>query len=123
MSVFKGKLKKDIVAPAEHIRRSYNMIATVTSIDEKNNFCSIQFIDKDGYRSNKNNVPVALYNASIIDWFPQVGELVNVEQIGELTRVVSKYEGAYGANTRANIELKKDINASTFTNTMAGSIF
>lgn len=122
MSTFKSRIQKEIVAPAGHIRRTFTIIGTVIESDEKNNFCSVRFIDKDGYMSNKNNVPVVLYNSSIIDWFPKIGELVNIEQNGELVRIISKYEGAYGIHTRPGTELKKDVLCDSFDSTIAGVI-
>jgi hypothetical protein len=123
MSDFKNRLQQDIINPAEHLRRLFTIVGTVTKVDEKNNVCSVSFIDKDGYKSNKNNVPVVIYNSSIIDWFPKEGEMVNIEQEDELIRIVSKYEGAYTVGVRASIELKKDIHTTAFTDTCGGYVF
>jgi hypothetical protein len=123
MNELRKKIEEQIVNPAGHLRRSFTIVAKVIKSDERNNLCSVSFIDKDGYKSNKDNVQVKIYNIAIIDWFPKVGELVNVEQNGDLLVVVSKYEGSYATDIRPRTEKKKDILSDTCTDTMAGFIF
>lgn len=123
MSQLKQRIREDIIKPAEQVRRDAAHIAKVTYSNERNNFCSISFIDKDGYRSNKDNVPVRVYNQSFSDWFPVVGELVNVEDSDGNMSIVSKFEGGYGSHVRSTTELKQDIYTSSFGGTMSGMIF
>lgn len=122
MSELKRKIQETIVDPAAHTRRSFSMVALVLESNERNNLCTIEFIDKDGYKSNKNNVPVRLYNSCIIDWFPKTGEYVNVEETDGAITILSKYEGGYGSSVRVNTKLKKDILPTSFVDTMAGYI-
>lgn len=123
MSQLKRRIREEIVKPAEQVRRDASHVAKVTYSGEKNNICSISFIDKEGYRSNKDNVPVRIYNQSFSDWFPTVGELVNVEDSDGNLSIVSKFEGGYGSSVRALTELKQDIYTSSFGGTMSGMIF
>lgn len=123
MNQLKRRIQEEVVKPAEQVRRDSLYIAKVTYSAEKNNFCSITFIDKDGYRSNKDNVPVRIYNQSFSDWFPSLNELVNVEESDGNMSIVSKFEGGYGSNVRGGTELKQDIYTSSFGGTMSGMIF
>lgn len=122
MSEFKRRLQEEMVNPADQVRRDASYVARVTHANEKNNICSVSFIDKDGYVSNKDNVPVRIYNQSFIDWFPIKGEMVTVEDSDGNLSIVSKFEGGYGSRIRAGTELKHDIYTSSFGG-MSGMIF
>jgi hypothetical protein len=123
MSEITKRIQEKIIGPAGQARRDSSLIATVTKTDEKNNVCSILFIDKDGYKSNRDNVSVKIYNSGIIDWFPVVGELVHIKDDGIGVVIESKCEAAYRTNVRPRIELKKDILPTSFGYTMGGTIF
>lgn len=123
MSELKRKIQERIVAPADHLSREHTIVGEVTLSDEKNNVCSVRYMDKDGYVSNKDNVPVRVYNQSFADWFPAKGEQVVMTESNYQVTIVSKYEGGYGTAVRAGTEMKKDIYTSMFGGTMAGNIF
>lgn len=123
MSELKRRIQRDIVAPADHLSREHTIVGKVTKSDERNNVCTVSYMDKDGYKSNKDNVPVRIYNQTFVDWFPKVGELVNLIESDYEVSIISKYEGGYGTAVRASTESKKDIYTSSFGGTMAGNIF
>jgi hypothetical protein len=123
MGEVKRRIEEQIVGPADHLRRDAQLVAQITKIDEKNNVCSVEYIDKDGYRSNKDNVPVKIYSAGIIDWFPTVGEFVNIRDNGYRLLIESKYENAYTTNVRPRTELKGDILPTSFGSIIGGTIF
>jgi hypothetical protein len=76
-----------------------------------------------GYKSNKDNVPVKIYNQCIIDWFPKAGEMVNIDITDCKLVITSKYEGGYGADVRSGTKLKKDVLSNSFVDTIGGFIF
>jgi hypothetical protein len=115
---------KDSANPAVHNRRDFVTIALVTDTDEINNVCSIEYIDKDGYKSNKNNVPVKILYPGLIAWFPKKGDRVNISVVNEDdVTITSLEENGYGSNIRAKTQLKKDVFSSSFGGTMGGMIF
>jgi len=122
MNEFTRKLS-EISTPAVHNRRALTTVAQVTEADEINNVCSITFVDKDGYKSNRNNVPVQITIPGFIGWFPKVNDYVNVEEVQGALVITSKYEIGYGTTVRPNNKLKKDIYTTSFGGTMAGNIF
>lgn len=122
MSSFINKIQNK-TNPAVHNRRDFATIALVTATDEINNVCSIEFIDKDGYKSNKDNVSVKISTPNLISWFPTVNEYVNISIENDIISVVSKAEGNYATDIRAKLQLKKDIYSSSFGGTLGGNIF
>lgn len=123
MNTFKNKIINDIVNPAESSRGKAIIVGQVTKSDENNNYCSVKFVDKDGMQSNKNNVSVRVYNSGIIDWFPKVGELVNIEESNGTYQIVSKLEYGYGSGTRSSTELTNDILPESMNSNTGGYIF
>jgi hypothetical protein len=122
MSEFIKKIEQ-LGNPAAHNRRKFSIEALITKSDERNNLCSIRFRDKDGYLSNKDNVPVRIYNTNIIDWFPVKDEWVLIEQYGEDIVIVAKHQAGYNASTRPQTQIKEDIIAGSFASTVSGYIF
>jgi hypothetical protein len=119
---FRKKIQ-ETSTPAVHNRRAFTTVAKVTASDEINNVCSIEFVDKDGYKSNKNNVPVKVLMPGFIGWFPDEDEYVNIEETNGMFIITSKYQQGYGSAIRSKNQLKKDIYTTSFGGTMAGSIF
>lgn len=122
MNEFRKKIQ-ETSTPAVHNRRAFTTVAKVTASDEINNVCSIEFVDKDGYKSNKNNVPVQISIPGFIGWFPDIDEYVNIDEINGILIITSKYQQGYGSTIRSNNQTKKDIYTTSFGGTMAGSIF
>jgi hypothetical protein len=119
---FKTRIQEQIVNPADRIRGKFSTVAMVTNSDERNNVCSIQFIDKDGYRSNKDSVPVKIYSPGIIGWFPVEGDFVTIEESNGRITITGKHEGGYAASIRSKSELKKDIFSDNGGGAFAGLI-
>jgi hypothetical protein len=122
VSEFRKKIH-ETTTPAVHNRRAFTTVARVTASDEINNLCSIEFVDKDGYKSNKNNIPVKVFAPGFIGWFPDVNEYVNIEETNGVFIITSKNEQGYGSAIRSKNKTKKDIYTTSFGGTMAGSIF
>jgi hypothetical protein len=113
----KEKIRQQIAEPAVHNRSSQYTVAKVTQSNEKNNTCSISFIDKNGQPRTASGVQMRLYNQSMIDWFPKVNELVNINDSGGIYEIVSKYTENYAATARCGTELKRDIHSSICNST------
>lgn len=120
---FKTKIQDQIVNPADHIRGKLTTIAVVTKSDERNNVCSIEFIDKDGYRSNKDSIAVKIYSPGIIGWFPIEGDFVVIEEFNGKITITGKHDGGYSASIRSKSQIKKDIFSDNGGGAMAGLIF
>ena len=121
MSEFRKKIE-ELGTAADHLRSEPTIVGIVTKRNEKSNTCSIEFRDKDGYLSNKDNVEVKIYNVSIIDWFPEVGQWVELEQTMRGVIITGPAHAANRTSARVNTETKKDIYTSSFIDTIGGNI-
>lgn len=121
----KKLLKNDIVNPAIVNRGEIlHKFAVVTKTDEANNLCSIRYVDKDGVVSNKDNVPVRIYNPGIQDWFPEVNEVVTIEEIDGIPIITGVPEEAYAVNSLGETILANDILSDNLsTETEGGYIY
>lgn len=118
----KQKIQQDVVIPAEHLRGSHTTVAQVIASNEKANTVTIKYLNKEGYACTKSDVPVKIYNTAIIDWFPEEGEAVTIEQSDSYICVISKYEGSYASLIRGSTALKNDILGDSMNSVMAGMI-
>lgn len=116
------KTIQDKTNPAVHNRRDFSTVAKVISSDQINNVCSIEFIDKSGYKSNKDNVPVKIYVPGFIGWFPKSGDLVNIDTESDAYIITSAYESGYASNHRPGNQLKKDIYSGASGGPVGGTI-
>lgn len=124
MSILKKIIRDDIVNPTLQIRGSItNGLARITRADEINNICSVIYIDKDGYKSNKDNIYVKIYTPGLITWFPSVDEIVTIEEQNGDPVITGPYEGSYNINSRSETILKEDIYSDSFSETAGGTIF
>lgn len=120
----KRQIQNNIINPADQDRRGFLSTAEIIESDEKNNVCSIRYIDKDGNVSNKKNVPLRVYNTSMIDWFPKKNEKVVIQDTGNgRLIIISKECTDYSSKVRADNELKSDILSNTYSDFMGGYIF
>lgn len=114
---------QEINNPAVHNRRSFTTVGKVTHINEKTNTCSIQYINNDGYYSNKDNVHIQIFMPGFIGWFPRVDDFVCVSVNERNISITGPADDAYQVNTRSRIKTEKEILSSTYGSTMSGSIF
>lgn len=113
-------IHQKIAAPANHISRGMHVIADVLQSDEKNNLCSVRYIDKNGILRNRDNVSVRLAGA---EWFPAEGDQVILEDHGKYAVIVGKNDSGYAAYIRSQNQLKQDMYADTTTSSCGGWIF
>ena len=105
--MLKQFIKENIVNPVVHDGASAILSATVKTADEKNNMCSIVYVDKDGKPSNKNNVQVRLTSANT--WFPKAGDKVVVEDRGDLVSILGPAVHNYATELRERNKPRCDI--------------
>ena len=122
MSKLKQIIQDRIVNPADHSRGGITTIGQVTKSDEINNMCSIKYIDKDGFKRNKDNVTVRLYGSGG-DWFPGIDDYVVVEDNGDTVVVVARHVGNYNMDVRSKLKLTKDIYSDSSGGAVGGQIF
>jgi len=113
LNILKQKLKDSILLPASESRREVSTIAKVTSVNERNNTCSINYINKQGYKSNKFNVYVKIYNKNILDWFPKINDYVNIIERSDTVIIDSPCEVGYDTSIRPMNSLRQDIHPSS----------
>lgn len=123
MSLFSEKLKSQIVEPAAKSRRTHYTTATVTMANEKLNICDITYVDKNGLDGNRNSVPVKIYNKGVIDWFPNVGDEVIIEDSDISITIIGPAIENYDKDVRVKNTLTQDILHNSFIDTMAGVLF
>ena len=122
MSQLKKLLQERVVNPAGHARGGITTLGQVTKSDEINNMCSINYIDKDGFKRNKDNVTVRLYGNGG-DWFPQIDDHVVVEDNGDIVAIVARHVGNYNMDVRSKLRLTKDIHSDSAGGAVGGQIF
>lgn len=102
--------RNDIVNPAVANRGEIlRKLAVVTKADEANNLCSIKYVDKDARESNKDNVPVRIYSPGFQDWFPEVDEVVTIEESDGMPVITGVPEEAYAINIAGQNDLESDM--------------
>lgn len=119
----KRKLQENIVAPTADSRSSVTLTGVVTKVNEKYNNCSVKFNNVYGTEETKHSIPVYLYNKSIIDWFPEIGDNVLLQyRNGVLYITGPAYNSSYD-DFRQEIALSQDVYAESFINGMGGYVF
>lgn len=122
MSNLKQLLQDRVMNPADHSRGSITTVGQVTKADEINNMCSMKYIDKDGFKRNKDNVTVRLYGNGG-DWFPAVDDYVVVEDGGDTCVIVARHVGNYNMDVRSKLRLTQDIHSDSYGGSVGGQIF
>ncbi|MCY7866121.1 hypothetical protein [Bacillus atrophaeus] len=103
-------LQNDIVNPTAANRGEvFYKVAIVTKADENNNVCSIKYIDKDAFESNKDNVQVKIYSHGVQDWFPEKDDIVSIEEVNGVPIITGIPEEAYAAKVKGKNDLETDI--------------
>lgn len=123
MSTIKKLIQERIVNPVSHNRGVGAAIAEILAADEKNNLCSIRYFNKDGIVMTKDNIPVQIYSQGFVDWFPQKGDFVKIEETGDHVLITAKFIGNYHTDIRARNKLTKDIHSDGSDSTLGGFIF
>lgn len=122
MNEIQKKLKENLIDPAASGRSSSTLLGTVISTNERTNSCSISFVRQDGKKNNKDNVPVMLTNKSIIDWFPEAGETVLLQEKNTVIYITGPSYSTYG-DIKKSIELKNDIFSESYMDVLGGFLF
>ena len=121
MSDIKNMIRDQIAGPVSRQNRSVSAQAKVLEADEVNNLCRIEYLDKDGFSRNKNNVPVRIYGGSL-SWFPKQGDLVVVEDANDIVVIVGKFVADYASEVASKQQATKDVYPTMFSNTAGGWI-
>ena len=120
MSEIRNLIADKIVNPASRNGQPSTLIARVLEADETNNWCSLEYVDKDGFSRNRDNVLVMQYGAS--RWFPKVKDLVIIEDRGESVIIVSKSFTSYSVEIKEKETLRKDVYPDQFGASVGGVI-
>ena len=121
MSEIKSSIYQNIVNPSTHSNNTERVYGSVTVSDERNNLCSITYLDRDGKHRLKNGVPIKISNSD--NWFPVVGEIVLTEITGDDAVIVGRAINNYNSEVKKQKTLKYDIYSDGGSNTIGGSIF
>lgn len=90
--------------------------------NERSNSCDVRYIKKDGTHETKHNVQLALANNGVIDWFPEDGEKVLVQDKDGTIFIMGPAYSDY-SSIRKSIMPKKDFLADTFGSFFGGQVF
>ena len=121
-SNIKDKIKNKIVEPAANSRSVSTLSAKITKVNEKTNTCDVMYTRIDGTEMRRKNVDVLLTNKSFIDWFPEVNDIVLIQEKNNIVYIIGPSYSNYD-NVRKNIELKNDILSNSYIDTLGGFIF
>ena len=106
----KGFIQNHVVNPTVVSRGEINhRLGVVIKADEANNVCTVTYVDKDGVESNIDNVPVRIYSPSFQDWFPEIDDVVSIEEVKGYPVITGLPEWSYGTNIRGENDLESDI--------------
>lgn len=113
---------QQINIPAVHNRRNFTTTGKILSINEKANNCTVQYVDNNGYYTNKENVYIKLISPGVIGWFPKVDEIVQLQIAESNVSIIGPTEYNYSSIVD-KIKLNKDILSESLCGTIGGSIF
>lgn len=119
----KNKLINNIIAPVATGHSATFIRATVNSSNEKNNTCTITYVNTEGVKVKQKDVPVKLTNISFIDWFPRPKETVIVSvKKGEIYITGPDYQNSY-SHMRNSMQLSQDIYSDNSSYFIGGYIY
>lgn len=121
MISLKDRISNNIVAPEFLTKLPYTAIGQVMDADEKNNTCSIKYVDKLGKIGNKNDVQVSIGTNK--DWFPVPGQLVNIKIFPSGEMYINDDNTLNIENLKIKKKLRHDIYASSGDNSTGNMIF
>ena len=122
MSEIRELILERVVNPSSRGNLVHEVVGTVTDVDEVNNWCSVEYVDRDGYRSNRDNVWVKQYDGSQ-PWFPSVDDQVTIEDTGDSAIVTGKSYQNYAIQMGTKRELTMDSCPDNMGASMGGYIF
>lgn len=106
----KSYFRDQVVNPVFESRGEYSRKkGIVRKVDEKNNLCSVRFIDKGGITSNKDNVSVRITDPEIVGWFPEKGEEVLLECFRESVTIIGVWNNEYSNTAKNKLDMENDI--------------
>lgn len=117
-----NKIKNKIVEPIAKDNGMTSIAGVVKETNEGANNCTVSFIDNNGAKQVKANVPVLISNKGFISWFPKQNDNVLLQYKNDILYVVGPTYNNF-ESIRKDIKVEKDILTSTFTDTMGGYIF
>ena len=100
---------------------SITTLGIVTASDESNNTCSVQYVDKDGKKRNKEGVVVRLYGNGG-DWFPAINDTVVLENTNDTLVCIARHVGNYNMDVRSKMQLRQDIYSDSSGGAVGGQI-
>lgn len=122
MSEIRKRIQQ-VTTPAIQNRRSFTTTGTITKVSEKTNTCTVRYIDKEGYSSNKDNVQVQINSPGIFGWFPKIGEQVIIELYDKKMIITGPLQKEYSSAFRSQYALEKEILHTNVGGTVSGMIF
>lgn len=124
MSDFKNILRQEIITPAKKmIDDGTKVEAVVISINYHSNICSVELTNRDGNKEVKKAVPVRRYTKGIIGWFPEVGDEVILEKLGNRFEIIAQSSRNFFKDNKSKTILTKDILSGLMDDGIGGSIF
>lgn len=118
----KDILQDRIVNPVARSVSTITTVGVVTDSDENNNTCSVQYVDKEGKKRNKNNVAVRLYGSGT-DWFPAVDDNVVIEDSDDACIIIARHVSNYNIDVRSRMALQNDVFSDGEGSWLGGQIF
>lgn len=118
----KNNIKKNAVMQEINNSVPQVTIGQVLEADETNNVVSLQYVDKTGKASNKDNVTVRI-NGDGGGWFPKEGEMVTAEVSGDKVVVIARLFSNFNMDIRAKQQLVQDVYPDNYGGATGGCIY
>ena len=120
-SKIKSLLQNKLVAPNVDTNNYSRSIALVLQTYEKDNVCDIKYLDAQSRIRNRERVKVKITNND--DWFPQQGDIVEIEVFQDVVIIIGSVVSDYNTQIRPKNKLKQDIYADGVDSSVGCYIF
>ena len=123
MKNLRDKFKQELIAPTANSYGALESIAKVIKANERGNVCTVEFTNKAGRKVKEYNVPVAIYNKNIIDWFPQDNDSVIITETGGGFCIKGPSMNSGYLEIRNRIQMEQDIYSESYSDFLGGYIY
>lgn len=120
-SKIKSLLQNKLVAPNVDTNNYSRSVALVLQAYEKDNVCDIKYLDAQSRIRNRERVKVKITNND--DWFPQQGDIVEIEVFQDVVIIIGSVVSDYNTQIRPKNKLKQDIYADGVDSSVGCYIF
>ena len=122
MSNIKKIINDNLIDPITKENTTTTLQGVVTNVNEKANTCSVRYVNVSGKTETRDDVPVFVYNKSVVDWFPDNNDKVLLQERDRVLFITGPASQDY-SKIRSTIKLENDIFSDTLIGGIGGYLF